>query len=415
MIRLLAPVAVALLALVVAGLLVHRQRAWRPPATPTAPPPTPAPAWPLERGAAPAVDDDQDQASLERALGLSLRYMETRPAGTTLRFGPDEVPATRVAATLKKVAEALGRLGLGEAFHRWAGENLEFYRSTADPVLFTGYHLAYLRGARQKGPRFRFPIYRRPKDMVRIELSQFSIFQDFPGLPRHINARVDDARRVVPYLTREQIDFEDRLGGLDLEIVWVDSLVDLHSLHVQGSGVVELEGGEKILVGFADSNGHRFRGVGEVLLTEGRIPRGKVSYQDVRDFLKANPQLHREVMSKNARYVFFRQLEGGAVGSLGLEVTPHRSIATDHAEFPPGALALIETDRPVFDEAGARVGWKRFRRLVLAQDTGAAIRGPAHVDLYCGFGPANERIAGSMHQAGRLWFLLAKPAPEGPG
>ncbi len=356
----------------------------------------------------PSLADDGEPAALAAALAKSLEHFARQPAAKPLPFGTTALTHGHVATWLGEVREALLRTGgNGPEFLSWLAGNARFFQATASPVTFTGYFLPSLQGSRKKSDRFRHPLYRRPDDLVRIDLDRFHFFADFPGLPRSVNARVQ-GRTVVPYHTRGEIDFAGALAGKGLELVWVDSLVDAHTLHVQGSGVIELDDGSRLLAGFADSNGHKFRGVGEVLLTEGILPPGKVSYREVQDFLRANPHMLEPILTKNARYIFFRALDGGPQGSLGVEITPHRSIATDPEVFPPGALALIETDRPVFGDNGRVLRWETYRRLVLNQDMGAAIKGPGRVDLYHGFGADNERLAGALHRPGKLWFLAPR-------
>lgn len=384
-----------------------------PPATPS-PPPTPTvspppPPFGLEPSPPPELGDDSEAAGLRRAIRSSLEFLRRKPAGAAVAFGPEAVPYAEIARTLEAVDAKLEAVGLGEEFYAWLREGMRFYQSTAEEVRFTGYHLASLRGSREKTKKYRYPLYRRPADLVPVELHRFPFYQQFPGLPRRINARVDGGDRVVPYFSRAEIDFAGELEGRGLEILWGDSLVDIHNLHVQGSGVVQLAGGGEVLVGFADSNELKFKGVAGYLLETGRLASNQLSHQGVQRYLREHPGELEEVLSQNARYTFFRELEGGPVGSLGVKLTPHRSIAVDHDVFPSGALALMETTKPVFDEAGRLVRWQPFRRLVLAQDAGGAIKSAGRVDLYCGYGPENERLAGSLHQPGRLWFLRGAP------
>lgn len=374
-----------------------------PSPTPTVSPPPPT--FGLAPVEAPELGDDGEVAALRAAIAGSLEYLRKKPAEAAEAFGPDAVPFSELARSLEAVDAKLAEHGLSEAFFSWLRGAMRFYESTADEVRYTGYHLASLRGSRKKTKRYKYPLYRRPKDMLPVELHRFHFYEKFPGLPRRINARVDERKRVVPYYSRAEIDYQGKLKGKGLEILWGDSPADIHSLHVQGSGVVQLAGGGEVLVGFADSNGLKFKGIGSYLLEEGRIASNQASYQSVQRYLRDHPVEVEEILSQNARYIFFRELSGGPVGSLGVELTPHRSIAVDHDVFPSGALALVETTKPVFDAAGKLTRWVKFRRLVLAQDAGAAIKSSSRVDLYCGYGPDNEKIAGSMHQAGRLWFL----------
>ncbi len=383
-----------------------------PPVVPT-PSPTPVPTkipevFALNPVSPVSFEDDRDAESLKAALEQSLAYYRRKDPLAAFPFGATVATAGRLQKTLEATQSALNRHGLSPAFYRWLSENVQFFESSADSVLFTGYHLASLNGSFQKTKRFRYPIYKKPKDLIRVDLSKFDFYSKFPGLPRSFNGRVTETQRLIPYYSRGEIDFQGQLKGQNLELLWGDSLVDIHSLHVQGSGVVTLPDGSIHRIGFADSNGLKFTGVGGYLLRKKMIRRNQASYQGVQAYLKAHPKALPDILSANARYIFFRKLKGGPKGSLGVEVTPHRSIATDSGIFPKGALALIQTEHPVFNSKGKLTSWKKFWRLVFNQDTGSAIKGTGRVDLYHGYGEANEKLAGSMHQRGRLLFLLGK-------
>ncbi|MCP4230942.1 MAG: murein transglycosylase, partial [bacterium] len=194
----------------------------------------------------------------------------------------------------------------------------------------------------------------------------------------------------------------------DLEMVWIDNPVDVFFLQIQGSGIVYLDNGEKVRVNYAESNGHPYRAIGRLLLDKGVLTRENVSMQSIRKYLADHPGEMEEIFNYNPSYVFFREVAEGPVGSLGVPVTPYRSIATDRNLFPRGALCYIETEVPVFDEDGQVKEWKPYRGFVLNQDTGGAIRTPRRVDLFTGHGDASELVAGHMKQKGMFYFLIKK-------
>ncbi len=136
-----------------------------------------------------------------------------------------------------------------------------------------------------------------------------------------------------------------------------------------------------------------------------------MSMQKIREYLAAHPEETPEVLNFNPSYVFFRLGDGGPYGSLGVALTPGRSLATDRRIFPRGALALIRTEKPLLDGSGAIEDWAPFSRFVLNQDTGGAIRGPGRADLFWGNGEYAEIAAGHMKQEGELYFLIMKPEP----
>ena len=275
-------------------------------------------------------------------------------------------------------------------------------------VVFTGYYEPLLRGSRCKSPQFPYPLYGRPGDLLTIDLKQYYFFKDQPGVPTQIKGRIDTDKRVVPYYSREEIDFQSKLAGRDLEIIWIDNLVDIFFLHIQGSGVVQLEDGSRIFVGYADQNGHPFRSIGKFLLEKRLIDRGQLSMQGMKAFLKDHPECIPEALNSNPSYIFFEVNQQSATGTFGARLTPWRSIATDPRLFPLGGLAYIECEKPVFDTEKHITGWERFGRFVMNQDTGGAIRGADRADLFTGHGEMSELVAGNMKQKGRLFLLLKK-------
>jgi membrane-bound lytic murein transglycosylase A len=391
----------------------------KPPVTPTPPPvspilpPPPPVVWTAANALQPAtilprLRDDEAAQSLLDAVDLSLKRFSAMDGSAVLRFGSDVVPVARVVASLSDFRAKLAELGLSEGFFSYLLENYVFYASTAPQVTFTGYYEPLLRGSRRQSPRYPYPLYGRPADLVTVDLPQFYFYKEQPGIPSQIKGQVDATNRLVPYHTREDIDFKSKLAGRGLEIVWIDSLVDIFFLHIQGSGIVELEDGSRIFVGYADQNGHPFRSVGKYLLDKGLIDRGQLSLAGMKTFFKEHPESIPEAFISNPSYIFFQVNEQSATGTFGTRLTPWRSIASDQRLFPLGALAYIECEKPVFDAEKRIVGWEPFGRFVLNQDTGGAIFGADHVDLFTGQGEFSELVAGSMKQKGSLFFLLKK-------
>jgi len=226
--------------------------------------------------------------------------------------------------------------------------------------------------------------------------------KDFPQqLEGDLVGRVEGGR-LVPYPTRAEI----AAGAVDpsAELCYVDSAVDAFFLEVQGSGVVRFEDGTSRVVTYAGKNGHRYEAIGAELVRRGAIPREQLSMQSIRAWLAANPAEQAGLLARNPSYVFFRFAEA-PTGSLGVPVTPDRTIAADARVFPKGALAFAVAERPV-DATSAEM--RPFSRFVLDQDAGGAIRTSAHVDLYLGSGAYAENAAGRMRQQGRLYYLLLR-------
>lgn len=261
--------------------------------------------------------------------------------------------------------------------------------------LVTGYYEAELEGALFPGGDYRFPIYRRPDDLIVADLGQFD-----PALRgRRIVGRVEDGA-LRPYATREHIE-RGALGGRNLELFWTDDPVDLFFLQVQGSGKVRFPDGSMRRVGYAASNGRAFTAIGRLLLDQGRIPPGQASMQGIREWLRAHPEEAEALMWQNARYIFFRWIDGdGPIGAAGVPLTPGRSLAVDPAFVPYGVPVFLDTTWPG--------GERPLRRLMVAQDTGAAIKGPLRADFFWGTGEAALEQAGRMKQQARFYILLPK-------
>ncbi len=269
-------------------------------------------------------------------------------------------------------------------------------RGTEDRGLFTGYYEAELKGAMSPDERHRWPLYAVPPDLVVADLGRFRA--DLKGMK--IVGKVEDGE-LVPYPERAEIE-SGMLAGKNLEVAWVDDPVDAFILHVQGSGRVILPDGEVLRVGFAATNGLPFTGVGRILLDNGHVPPNQASMQDIRAWLRAHPEEAREIMHQNARFVFFRVIEGeGPIGAFGVPLTPGRSLAVDPAFMPLGAPVWLDTTWPGSD--------RPLRRLMVAQDTGGAIKGAVRGDVFWGYGEPALEQAGRMKEKGRYYLLLPKP------
>ncbi len=271
-------------------------------------------------------------------------------------------------------------------------------QNNGDPTgRFTGYYEAPLRGSKRKHGPYQTPLYRRPPDLVTVNLAEF--IDD--AHERQLAGRlVGD--RVKPYDTRAEI-VGGSLAGKGLELIWIDDPVDAFFVQVQGSGRVKLDKGGDIRIGYAGKNGRPYTAIGRVLVAEGQLTQQTVSMQSIRAYLAAHPERADELMNKNESYVFFDFIEGdGPVGSQGVALTPGRSLAIDREFIPQSAPIWLDTTAPV---AGAD-GEQTLRRLVIAQDTGGAILGPVRGDMFWGGDEAAADVAGRMKSRGRYFLLL---------
>lgn len=260
--------------------------------------------------------------------------------------------------------------------------------------LFTGYFEFSLRGARKPSSRYRFPIYRRPKDLVTADLGAFS--ETWRG--RSIAGKIS-GNRLVPYADRKTIE-SGALKNRGLEILWVDDAADAFFLQIQGSGRVRLDDGSELRLGYAGKNGHAYTSIGKILIKAGALSRETTSMQSIRAWLRANPDRAAAVLNRNRSFVFFRERHGdGPIGAQGVALTPERSLAVDRAFMPLGAPVWVAADDP-----GNAL--RPVRRLMVTQDTGGAIRGPVRGDIFTGAGDKAADDAGRMRLRGRYWLLL---------
>jgi membrane-bound lytic murein transglycosylase A len=356
--------------------------------------------------------DDLDGDSLVRALNESIKYLRRKSSKSKTRYGSTLINVKDVIRMTADIRDGVKKWGLGEQFTDWLNSNFVFLQVREKEFIVTGYYLPFLKGSSKKTGTFKYPLYRSPDDLVRVSLKEFDFYDKIENIPPSIKGRLTTDMAVVPYWKRQDIDFNETLEGRDLEIAWTDDPVALHNLHVQGSGIIEFPDGTIKRYGYGNSNGFRFKGISTRLRKSGMLPEGINTPVEINEFLLKRPELWEETFSINPRYLFFRELKGEPVGSLGVEITAHRTIAADQNIFPSGAIALLETSIPEIGERNQIIRWKKIRRFVVNQDSGNAIRGKGHIDLFCGFGDKNREIAASMRQKGKMWFILRKKQRE---
>jgi membrane-bound lytic murein transglycosylase A len=268
----------------------------------------------------------------------------------------------------------------------------------SDTGLITGYYQPLLNGSRTRTERYRYPLYTKPDDLITVELG--SIYPDLAN--RRLRGKMN-GNKLAPYYARGEIDVaQSPLAGR--ELIWVDDVVDLFFLQIQGSGIVKLENGESIPVGYAEQNGQPYQSIGKVLIDRGELTADKASMQGIKEWGRRNPDKLRDLLNSNPSYVFFRELPNGLsgpLGALGVPIAAERSIAIDPRYIPLGAPVFLSTTYP--NSA------KSMQRLMLAQDTGGAIKGAVRADFYWGTGFEAGRQAGAMKQRdSRMWVLLPK-------
>lgn len=261
--------------------------------------------------------------------------------------------------------------------------------------MVTGYYEPLLSGSRIRRGAYQHAVYATPGNLLTIDLGDLR--PDLKG--QRLRGRIE-GKRVVPYYDRADIE-SGRAPVAGREILYVDDAVDLFFLQIQGSGRVRLDNGETVRLNYADQNGHPYRGIGRILVERGDLKLEQASMQGIKAWALANPAKLSELLNQNPSYVFFREFtlssEAGPPGALGVPLVAGRSIAVDPTFVPLGAPVWLVTTYPN--------STRPLERLMLAQDTGGAIRGPQRADFFWGFGDEAGREAGRMRQSGELWLL----------
>ena len=241
-----------------------------------------------------------------------------------------------------------------------------------DDALFTGYFEPELDGSRVQTPRYRYPVYAMPPE----------------------------ARRIRPWLTRRDILSTNVMDGRGLKIAWVDDSVELFFLQIQGSGRIRLPDGNYIRVGYAGANGHLYRSIGCELVRRNVYKPHQVSAQVIKNWVLRNPVEGLELLFHNNSYVFFRNVDQvpadkGPLGAMNRSITTMRSVAVDPKFVKLGSPVWLEKD-----------GKMPLRRLMMAQDTGGAIKGAQRADVFFGTGDKAGRAAGRLRDSGRMMVLM---------
>ncbi len=356
---------------------------------------------------------DDDQSAALPALRKSCAYFARQGDATRLQPAPtdSQVPGIGgivsdwrgVCAAANQVPD--GNRAAARAFFEREFKPFKAANNRDSQGLFTGYYEAELRGARQPSARYNVPLYKVPGDLVAVDLAEFG--SEFSG--RTIAGKVVQGK-LRPYDDRATIE-RGSLKGKSLELLWVDDAIDAFFLHIQGSGRVVMDDGSVMRVGYAGKNGQPYIAIGRELVTRGVMKPEEVSMQGLRAWLKANPREAEPLMNANRSYVFFNETKGagpneGPIGAQTVALTPGRSLAVDRKFLPLGLPIWLDASHPDGGNGPSSSGEARIRRLVVAQDTGGAIRGPVRGDVFFGWGEQAAARAGAMRDRGEYYLLL---------
>ncbi len=331
-------------------------------------------------------------AALHTANITARRTIEDTPAGGVLSLYGD-------TTDWQDACEA-ALYPAGASFFQDHFTPIRIRNNSRNEGLFTGYYEPQLRGSRTQSEEYSTPLLARPDDLVMVQLSEF------PGEHSgRIAGRVENGQ-LKPFEDRSSIE-AGALGNAE-PIVWIDDAVDAFFLHIQGSGRVVLEDGSVVRVGYAGQNGHPYTSIGRILVQQGAITQEEASMQSIRAWLSEHPDEGRDIMQANASYIFFREIDvddpdQGPIGAANVPLTPGYSLAVDRTYHALGAPVYVSTELP---------DGTPFQRLMVAQDTGGAIRGPVRGDIFFGFGHDAGEIAGAMRSQGEMWVLVPNAVAE---
>ena len=331
-----------------------------------------------------------DKQNLLKAVDNSLGYLQTPKAKTDYQnYIIPEITQARVEKSLKRFRELVVNSSNPQELQEKVNQEFVFYKSIGSDgkgtILFTGYYKPVYPASRKPTAEYRYPVYRLP--------------DDFKSWSK-------------PHPTRLELEGEDALqadkGKLKgLELFWLKSRIDAFIAQVQGSAVLEFPDGTTTSINYAGNTNHTYVSLGKELIKDGKLEAEGITLEKVLNYLEENPESQNIYLPRNPRFIFFKDANNApASGSIGVPVSPERSIATDKSLMPPGALAIIRARFPFINQG--KIEQRLVSRYVLDQDTGGAIKTPGRVDYYIGVGKQAGDRAGSIVNKGEIYYLLLK-------
>ena len=352
----------------------------------------------------------KDDENFSKALSQSkLYYSKDGIQKSIFKYDDQNYTGSQMLASLELFEKIAKESNTTEQFVSKISENFDVYESKNEKngTLITGYYAPVLKASFEKTDSFTAPIYPVPESLVTIKLNKFS-----KNLPNKELIGVVKNSELLPFYTREQIE----TGALadTKPLMYLENKVDTFFLEVQGSGIVEMENGERHVVRYAGKNGRPYSSIGNVFGKEKLIPSDQINMQTMREYLLNHPDSMQRILNTNESYVFFRIGNSDEIfGNIQLPLTAESSIAMDSALMPKGALVYIKTAIPYKkspDETVVpRTQREPFEKFFLIQDTGGAIKGGGRVDMYFGEGDEAFFVAGEMAgRGGQIYLVVAK-------
>lgn len=350
-----------------------------------------------------------DRDELLPALERSIEWYG-RPSSKE-HFPIEGVTHARALESLKHFRKLLTTCTDERDFDASVALDFEIYKSAGwnakgGGVLFTGYCTPILPGSMTADADYRWPLFGLPDDLVK-------------GQDGEILGQKQADGSLAPYPTRAAIEASSMLAGRNLELVYLKDPLDAFVAHVNGSAVIELEDGSERRFGYAGKNGREYVSLGKMLVKDGHIKASEVSLATIREWGAKNPELLLQYINKDDSFVFFTEIYGDPKGSLNVDVTGGRTLATDKSLFPRGGIVFVDVDVPdrnsplnwfqrLFTKEDQAYGSAVYDRFMFDQDTGGAIRTAGRADIYMGIGPEAEWTAGRTKSPGQMYYLFVK-------
>ncbi|MCM2303526.1 MAG: MltA domain-containing protein [Elusimicrobia bacterium] len=358
----------------------------------------------------------KSKAGLIKAARRAIKYLETLPASKTIRVADRDYGPAQLIDSARAVVELAQKAKTADEFDAGIRESFDVFQSAGldgtGRVVFSSYYQPLLRASLKKTPAYPYPLYRRPKDMVEVDLAAFGKSN---GESSWLGRLTKDGA-VVPYYTRGDIDRRKALAGKGLEIAWLKDRFDALDLHIQGSAILKFPDGKERLLKYAATNGKTYNSVGLTLVKAGVFARDEITHDKLREYLRANPDAESWILASNPRYVFFELAplpeDGEPFGATEQSLVPARSIAVDPAFMPLGGLYFFTTTSPQTDKDGRLLAMAANSRFAFGLDTGGAIKSPGRVDIYAGHGPQAAATARGQWADGKLYLLVKKLPPR---
>lgn len=399
------------------------------PAATAACPPCPAAGVPAQAAPAmmrpavlPSFADYDDKATLLKAALLNRAYFQgLKCPAPDYDFAGRKVTSRQLADSNEEFIKILTSSAAPAAqdFDRLIKERFDVFqlagRDSTGTVVFSSYYEPTLEASLKRTKRYKYPIYAKPDDLILVNLEDFS--DKFRG--EKLSGRIKNGS-LVPYFSREDIDFGGTLKKKGLELAWLKTHADVMDLHTEGSGRLRLPDGRILKAKFAATNSLKFKGWLSGMVEAGALPREGISPEKGEQYLKDHPDKVRSLLSMNKRYVFFKleqpaDPDEGPDGTYGQPLTGWRSVAVDNSLVPMGTIGFMRVESaPDVDAGGALLGRKPDSRFVFCQDTGGAIKGPGRIDFFAGAGKKAHTFAFKLWDTGQMYLLVLKDQPK-PG